>query len=76
MHGNVYEWCRDWYQDSYEGLSKVDPEGPAGGALRVCRGGSWLSDAGVCRSASRSRSTPGRRSNYLGFRLALQFHGK
>ena len=69
MHGNVCEWCRDWYA-SYTG-DATDPTGPASGSYRVVRGGAWYIYAGDCRSASRGRGSPGLRLKYLGFRLAL-----
>jgi len=73
LHGNVYEWCRDWHSDSEFQESKVtpDPTGPPSGDNRVHRGGSWIDDtADDCRSAARSRDTPDYRYTYLGFRLA------
>jgi formylglycine-generating enzyme required for sulfatase activity len=70
MHGNVWEWCLDWY-GSYAGDSVTDPQGPASGSLRVARGGSWGSDAVYCRSAIRGRREPDYRDDNLGFRLAL-----
>ena len=69
MHGNVWEWCRDWYE-SY-GDDTTDPTGPATGLLRVRRGGSWYSSARDCRSASRYDFAPDDRNSFLGFRLAL-----
>jgi len=69
MHGNVWEWVQDWY-GNYPSGSVTDPTGPSSGSSRVFRGGSWNAGAGDCRSAYRYRSTPGGRSNYLGFRLA------
>ena len=68
MHGNVWEWCQDWYGD-YPSGSATDPTGATSGSIRVIRGGSWGNDARFCRSASRGRSTPGSRRHYLGFRV-------
>ena len=69
MHGNVAEWCSDWY-GKYESLSS-DPTGPSSGSARVFRGGSWYNVAGGCRSASRSSASPGVRDVTLGFRVVL-----
>ncbi|MCA1808849.1 MAG: SUMF1/EgtB/PvdO family nonheme iron enzyme [Lentisphaerae bacterium] len=75
MHGNVYEWCLDWY-GMYPG-TVTDPEGAASGSSRVLRGGGWYRLARYCRSAYRSSIfTPSSRYNNHGFRLArtLQPH--
>ena len=67
MHGNVCEWCADWY-GTYEGDS-TDPTGPASGESRVLRGGGWDNGTRDCRSASRNWFWPGSRYYDIGFRL-------
>ena len=71
MHGNVWEWCEDWYADKLPGGSVSDFKGAASGSFRVYRGGCWCFDAANCRSAFRFRFSPGLRVVILGFRLAL-----
>ncbi|PWQ95442.1 SUMF1/EgtB/PvdO family nonheme iron enzyme [Leucothrix pacifica] len=75
MHGNVWEWCQDIWQDGLRTSAVVDPASEAGqaegGALRVLRGGAWNYDGGSVRSACRNHSAPDGRSDILGFRLFL-----
>jgi formylglycine-generating enzyme required for sulfatase activity len=69
MHGNVHEWCADWFGDYPEG-EVIDPVGPDTGGSRVLRGGSWALLGRYVRSASRSFAPPGYRYDSFGFRLA------
>lgn len=68
MHGNVYEWCADWYGSKLPG--GVDPRGPDSGAHRICRGGSWYGKAYYCRSATRPSGPPSLLCGIHGFRVA------
>jgi len=68
MHGNVWEWCWDWY-GNYSSGSQTDPVGASSGTSRVVRGGSWAGDAENVRSANRFSNSPGYRYFNLGFRL-------
>jgi formylglycine-generating enzyme required for sulfatase activity len=68
---NVHEWCADWHaRDYYASSSTENPAGPAGGARRASRGGSWRHAVTISRSAARSRLDPSLRYTDYGFRLA------
>jgi formylglycine-generating enzyme required for sulfatase activity len=72
MHGNVRQWCLDWYDDDYYSNSRLkDPEGPENGRIRVVRGGSWVSSGWGCRAARRSGSGPGGHGDDVGFRIVV-----
>jgi formylglycine-generating enzyme required for sulfatase activity len=71
MHGNVWEWCSDWYADSYADAKNQDPAGPDSGTLRVLRGGGWSDTPLHCRSAFCDRDSPDYRSYRIGFRVAV-----
>ena len=72
MHGNVCEWCQDYYgEDYYRSSPLEDPKGPQNDSLRVLRGGSWNDVPAYCRSAYRSRDIPAGRHYDYGFRVVV-----
>jgi formylglycine-generating enzyme required for sulfatase activity len=72
MHGNVAEWCADWYHEYYYFDSPgTDPRGPAKGDKKVVRGGSWADPPADCRSATRKAMSPTQPCNTIGFRVVL-----
>jgi hypothetical protein len=71
IHGNLWEWCHDWYWDYGAEAASEDPTGPAEGSNRVFRGGGWNGAFGLCRAAYRVGNQPTNHYMNLGFRLAV-----
>jgi formylglycine-generating enzyme required for sulfatase activity len=73
MHGNVREWCSDWFSPTYYKTSPdMDPTGPEKGSARVARGGGWYYFGAAMRSASRFETDPNKRRNNYGLRVVCE----
>lgn len=71
MHGNVWEWCLDWWVSDLGSSAVIDPKGPNSGSHRVLRGGGWNGHARSCRSANRNYFAPSFNNGDFGFRVVL-----
>jgi uncharacterized protein (TIGR02996 family) len=78
LHGQVWEWCHDWFDDggeSYYSSPARDPQGPAEGERRILRGGAWADEGSWCRAAYRNADEPDRASYEYGCRVVCDIPG-
>jgi len=77
MHGNMLEWCQDWYDPHYYRTSSVrDPRGPENGTCRVLRGGAWVDERGEMTCAYRKAAEPYGNRPIYGFRVCIEILGE
>ncbi len=76
MHGNVWEWCSDWYSVYDNSIHIIDPKGPISGTARIVRGGCCTANAAICRSANRNFQAPEYRHQFLGFRVCFNLDAR
>jgi formylglycine-generating enzyme required for sulfatase activity len=76
MYGSHWEWCADWFADSYAGAENTDPAGPASGAGHVLRGGCWGNVPVILRTAYRYSAAKGPASRDFGFRVIMEWPGE
>ncbi|MBT3201533.1 MAG: formylglycine-generating enzyme family protein [Phycisphaerales bacterium] len=76
MHGNVQEWCRDFYAESYQNAKNSDPENTTKSGCRVIRNGSWNTPVDRCRPASRQGHPPDKAQSQIGFRVIIEPRGR
>jgi len=71
MHGNVAQWCSDWFGEYPKETPPADPQLPGNGSSRIIRGGTWMSNESGCRSANRGYLTPNSSDSSTGLRVCM-----
>jgi len=73
MHGNLWEWCEDFYSENYYSISPFeDPKGPDGGTQKVIKGGCYFNNRDYCRSSTRGNNNPKYAYQFIGFRILME----